>query len=196
MKKFSHASGLVVSLTIVLLGSSRLARADEAQPALPSERPDSVDQQGEAPPDHLRLGAIAGVGFPRPLAVEALAVFERTAAVGLEYGVMPSVTIDGVKASLWSLAGDARVLPFRGAFFVGLRAGLQHLEGATRTPWRPPSFRRSTCFASASFCEQSAEEGIDEEKTARTPGSPSKESSRSSGVFGVLAVQSPSSAPC
>jgi hypothetical protein len=32
---------------------------------------------------------------------------------------------------MWSLAADARVFPFRGAFFIGLRAGYQHLGAAT-----------------------------------------------------------------
>ena len=53
-------------------------------------------------------------------------------ALGVEYGALPAVTIDGVSTSLWSLAGDLRVLPFHGAFFIGLRAGRQHV-GATTT---------------------------------------------------------------
>lgn len=132
VRKFSKASVLLVGLSSALLAPSRLARAGEPQPALPSERPDPADRADEARQAHLRLGAIAGVGFPRPLAVEAMAVFERTAAVGVEYGVMPALTINGVSASMWSLAGDARVFPLRGAFFLGLRAGAQHLEAATQ----------------------------------------------------------------
>jgi hypothetical protein len=132
VKKLSDVGVLLVGLSFALFAPGRLARAGEAQPAPASERPDPADRADEAQPDHLRLGAIAGVGFPRPLAVEAMAVFERTVAVGLEYGVMPSLTINGVNAGLWSLAGDARVFPLRGAFFLGLRAGLQHLDAATQ----------------------------------------------------------------
>ena len=83
----------------------------------------------EAP---VRAGVIAGIGFPRPLAVEGMAVISRTVALGAEYGILPAVTIDGVNTSLWSLSGDLRVFPFRGAFFLGLRAGRQHV-GATTT---------------------------------------------------------------
>jgi hypothetical protein len=79
----------------------------------------------------VRAGVIAGIGFPNPLAVEALAEFSGYAAVGAEYGALPAVTIDGVRTSLWSLAGDVRVFPFRGAFFIGLRAGRQHVEATT-----------------------------------------------------------------
>ncbi|HEY3816869.1 MAG TPA: hypothetical protein VGL81_06855 [Polyangiaceae bacterium] len=78
----------------------------------------------------MRLGAIAGLGFPRPFAVEALAKVDRW-TFGLEYGFLPTTTIDAVHASMWSLAADARLSPFRGAFFIGVLAGRQHLAGGT-----------------------------------------------------------------
>jgi hypothetical protein len=52
-------------------------------------------------------------------------------AFGAEYGVLPAVSIDGVQTSMWSLAGDARWYPFRGAFFIGVRGGRQHVEADT-----------------------------------------------------------------
>ncbi len=79
----------------------------------------------------VRAGVIAGVGFPHPLAIEALVEFSGLVAVGAEYAALPAVTIDGVRTSLWSLAADVRVFPFRGAFYVGLRAGRQHVEATT-----------------------------------------------------------------
>ena len=82
-------------------------------------------------PRPLRVGVLGGIGFPRPLAIEALAVFSGVVAVGAEYGALPAVTIDGVSASLWSLAADLRVFPFQGAFYVGLRAGRQHARAIT-----------------------------------------------------------------
>jgi hypothetical protein len=109
-----------------------------AQPQAPE--PQAQPQDGKTSPDRpapesaprpLRIGAIGGVGFPRPLAVEAMAVMGGVAALGIEYGVLPATSIDGVSVSLWSLSGDARVFPFRGPFFIGLRAGHQHLEGST-----------------------------------------------------------------
>jgi hypothetical protein len=61
-----------------------------------------------------------------------MAVISHVVAVGAEYGTLPAVTIDGVNTSSWSLAGDLRVFPLHGAFFLGLRAGRQHV-GATTT---------------------------------------------------------------
>jgi hypothetical protein len=79
----------------------------------------------------LRVGALVGVGAPRPLSVEALLKIERTVALGLEYSALPSVNVSDVQLSCWALAGSARVFPFQGAFFVGLRAGRQHLNAST-----------------------------------------------------------------
>jgi hypothetical protein len=95
--------------------------ATEAQaPAIPSP--------GVTP---LRVGVIAGLGFPRPLAVEAIGEVSEVVALGVEYGALPKITVAGVDADLWSLAGDVRVFPFRGPFFLGLRAGRQHVGATT-----------------------------------------------------------------
>jgi hypothetical protein len=78
-----------------------------------------------------RFGAIAGLGFPRPLSVEALLKVDDYVSVGGEYGVLPSITVDSVETKLSSFAVDGRLFPFRNAFFVGLRAGRQHVGAAT-----------------------------------------------------------------
>jgi hypothetical protein len=52
----------------------------------------------------------------------------------MEYGVLPAVTVKGVQVGTWALAGDARWLPWRGPLFVGLRAGVQHVEAGTTVP--------------------------------------------------------------
>src|SRR4029077_209389 len=75
----------------------------------------------------LRIGAIGGGGFPRPLAIEGMVLLRDAVALGAEYGVLPNLTVDGVHTSLWSLAGDVRYFPFHGPFFVGVRAGRQHI---------------------------------------------------------------------
>jgi len=80
----------------------------------------------------VRIGAIGGVGFPRPLAIEGMVLLRDSVALGAEYGVLPNLTVDGVHTSLWSLAGDVRYFPFHGAFFLGVRAGRQHI-GADMT---------------------------------------------------------------
>jgi hypothetical protein len=102
-----------------------------AQPTPQDGRTSADHPLDDSMPRPLRIGAIGGIGFPRVLAVEGMAVMGGVAALGLEYGALPATTIDGVQTSLWSLAGDARVFPFRGAFFVGLRAGHQHLGVST-----------------------------------------------------------------
>ncbi len=89
------------------------------------------DQASSDRRDHLRVGAIGGLGFPHPLAVEALVKIERVVAIGAEYGFSPDVTVSGVTASLWSGAGDIRVFPLRGPFFIGARVGLQHLGASS-----------------------------------------------------------------
>ncbi|HXN34248.1 MAG TPA: hypothetical protein VN894_20445 [Polyangiaceae bacterium] len=109
------------------------ARADDAnQPATPGGRTSAERPAAEPAPAPLRVGAIGGVGFPQPLAVEGIVVLGGVVALGVEYGSLPSTTISGVQASLWSLSGDARVFPFGGAFFVGLRAGHQQVAASTR----------------------------------------------------------------
>jgi hypothetical protein len=97
-------------------------------PAPASQVPDRPSQPGTQRP---RIGAIGGVGFPRPLAIEAIVMVGGVLALGAEYGVMPTVTVDNVQAGLWSLAADARVFPFGGSFFFGLRAGHQHIDAST-----------------------------------------------------------------
>lgn len=94
-------------------------------------RAESADATHQTRPDHFRVGALAAAGFPRPLSVEGMIELERVLGLGLEYGVLPKTTIAGVDVSMWSLAGDLRIFPFRGAFFIGLRGGLQHASGMT-----------------------------------------------------------------
>jgi hypothetical protein len=73
----------------------------------------------------IRVGALAGVGFPRPFTVEGVVGIGRAIALGAEYGFMPDSTIGGVDMTLWSISGDARIFPFRSPFFLGLRGGHQ-----------------------------------------------------------------------
>jgi hypothetical protein len=77
--------------------------------------------------DTIDVGVLGGVGFPRPLAVEGVIKLDKLVLFGIEYSALPQITVAGVQASMWALAGDARVFPFKGSFFVGFRAGRQHL---------------------------------------------------------------------
>jgi hypothetical protein len=73
------------------------------------------------------VGVLGGVGFPRPLAVEGLLKLDKVFAIGVEYSALPTITVSGVQASMWAIAGDARVFPFKNGFFFGMSAGRQHL---------------------------------------------------------------------
>ena len=81
--------------------------------------------------EQVQIGAIGGVGFPRPLSIEGLMKIERTVALGLEYSVLPTTNIGGVDFKASAVAGDLRVFPFAGPFFFGTRLGRQHFEAST-----------------------------------------------------------------
>ena len=124
---------------------NRDARATEWPTDSPNQRTQNLQEPGGAPrterdsgpagdgadrarkPEHFRLGVLGGVGFPRPLAIEGMLKIERALGLGVEYSVMPTFTISGVETRFWALAGDVRVFPGQGAFFLGLRGGHQHL---------------------------------------------------------------------
>ena len=121
-----------------LLGATARAQSSSLEPELwtlptlpaPTRDRPSPESNTHGDPhaaEHLQVGALVGVSFPRPLSVEGIVKFERTLAFGLEYSTLPQVTVSNVQLGCWAAAGSARVFPFRGPFFVGLRAGRQHL---------------------------------------------------------------------
>ncbi len=121
-----------------LLGATARAQSSSLEPELwplPAPAAPARDRAGSdanAHPDaraaeHVKLGALVGVGFPRPLSVEGIVKLERAVALGVEYSTLPQVTVSNVQLGCWAVAGSARLFPFRGPFFVGLRAGRQHL---------------------------------------------------------------------
>jgi hypothetical protein len=110
-----------------------------AQPNAPADSP-APREEAPAPKDtdashhdgSVHVGVLGGVGFPRPLAIEGVLQFDRLILLGAEYSALPTTSFSGVDTSMWALAADARVFPFRNGFFIGLRAGKQHLaETAT-----------------------------------------------------------------
>ena len=113
--------------------------------AEPNRSPNAADvRPGHTTPTpsrrrDVRAGAFAGVGFPRPITIEAMARMFDTVGLGVEYSVLPSMTISGVQTTFWALAADARWFPFRNGFFIGFAAGYQHLSGQTTTPWTGPA---------------------------------------------------------
>lgn len=98
-------------------------------PSAPADRPANPEQErSNKRTDHLRVGAIVSAGFPRPLAIEGIVKVERLLAFGLEYSTQPRVSVSDVSFVSWAVTGSARVFPLRGPFFLGLRAGRQHVN--------------------------------------------------------------------
>jgi hypothetical protein len=151
----SYRRKTAAAVAIAAFAFARTAGADGTSPASP-ERGRDLDQKApsagrsegtsgdrsSAAHSSVHVGILGGVGFPRPLAIDGLVFLGERVAVGAEYGALPSVTIDNVRASLWSLAAEARVFPFAGPFYAGLRAGHQHVEASTTIglPRFGPSF--------------------------------------------------------
>src|SRR5882724_11373848 len=48
-------------------------------------------------PRHVQFGALVGVSFPRPLAVEGMVKLEQLAALGLDYSSLPQIGVSGVQ---------------------------------------------------------------------------------------------------
>lgn len=125
---------LAVSLFVAEEGAAVAADAsgtdDAPAPAgTPADTP--AEAHGfDADTDHLRFGLLGGIGLPRPLAIEALLKIERVVGIGVEYSLLPRMNLFGVETTYWAVAADLRVFPFRGGFFLGLRAGYQQIGAA------------------------------------------------------------------
>jgi hypothetical protein len=108
------------ALVSLAVSSTALAQTAAAPPT-----PKDTDASHRESSVH--VGVLGGVGFPRPLAIEGVLVFDKLILLGGEYSALPTTSFSGVDVSMWALAADARVFPMRNGFFVGLRAGKQHL---------------------------------------------------------------------
>ena len=133
MSRLFAAVFLAASLDIALSASSAHAGTapDTTEPERDRPATEPMDR-GDDDTEAVRIGAVAGVGFPRPLAIEALVKIDGVLALGVEYSTLPKTTIAGVDTSFWAVAADARLFPFRNGFFIGVRGGRQVLT-ATAT---------------------------------------------------------------
>jgi hypothetical protein len=104
--------------------------APQAQVSARDEGEDEPEP-GRSPRDDFQVGPLVGIGFPRPLALGGIVKVQRLVSLGVEYSFLPETTISDVNTSFWAIAGDMRLFPFRNFFFVGLRAGRQHLAADT-----------------------------------------------------------------
>jgi hypothetical protein len=100
-------------------------------------KPVDADRPVEAPSTHetrtetLRVGALMGVGFPRPFAAEAFIKVKERIGVGVEYSFLPTTNISATEVKFSGIAADLRLFPFKGGFFIGARAGKQWLSTKT-----------------------------------------------------------------
>jgi len=122
------------------------ARADAALDPAPvdADRPAKTPRSNGSAP--FSIGALAGIGFPRPVSFEVMTKLGGLVGLGVEYGFLPSVSVDGVGASAWALTGDARVFPFHGAFFIGARAGYQSITASASAASLTESAELATWF--------------------------------------------------
>ncbi|AKU94519.1 hypothetical protein AKJ09_01183 [Labilithrix luteola] len=117
---------LVVTCVLCALPSNACATEDAAPHGSPPAAEHGSNGEGSA----VHVGVLGGIGFPRPLSIEALVDIDRILAVGAEYGFLPKTKISSIELGSWAASADARLFPFRGGFFIGLRAGYQHLDAS------------------------------------------------------------------
>lgn len=125
-----------------LIALTRTARADDVVPSTSDAQarqdarsPQAKDAPGDQArtkenPENLRFGPLVGIGFPRPISIEAMVKIQRFVAIGVEYGFLPKLSVSGIQASFKGVAADLRLFPFKNAFFVGIRGGRQWLDAS------------------------------------------------------------------
>lgn len=92
------------------------------------DRPLEAQTSGSKQDESFRVGGMVGVGFPRPFAVEGFVKVKKIVGVGFEYSFLPDTSVAGTDISFKGMAVDARVFPFKGGLFVGVRGGKQWLS--------------------------------------------------------------------
>ena len=128
--KLSLSAALLTGIVVSL--SPSVARAQAEEETRPDRPQTKAPEKSDDDTDAFRIGALGGLGFPRPLAIEALVKIEGVLALGVEYSLFPKTNLGGVETTFWALAADARLFPFRNGFFIGMRAGHQRMA-ATAT---------------------------------------------------------------
>ncbi|MBI2395836.1 MAG: hypothetical protein HYV09_40100 [Deltaproteobacteria bacterium] len=119
--------------TVALAAATIVTFASSSHAA---ETPSNVDEAPTVAPSSQktsrpRVGLFGAAGFPSPVSVGALVTIDQRFLFGVEYGFLPIAQIAGVDVTYRSWSADARWFPFRGGpFFVGVRAGRQHLAGS------------------------------------------------------------------
>lgn len=130
-----RALSAAVFSALSLLVTPAFAEPAASEVKEPASDPEPAKEKGDPhgfseDTDHVRVGPLLGLGLPRPLAIEALVKIERVVGIGIEYSFLPKMNLFGVETAFYAVAADLRVFPFRGGFFLGLRAGYQRISAA------------------------------------------------------------------
>jgi hypothetical protein len=96
--------------------------------AIASPAAERSDRDRETQPRDVRIGPLVGLGFPRPFSIEAYGKIHEVLGAGVEYSLLPKMSILGTEASFRAVAADVRAFPLRGPFFIGVRFGRQWLD--------------------------------------------------------------------
>lgn len=111
--------------------------------APPVSAPPAVDRAAESDESRrrgvlgpVRLGLLAGAGFPSAVSGQAQISLYDWVGVAASYGGSPAVSLPigpaDVSLAQRSYSASLRLFPFRGAFFVGAGAGVNTLTGQSR----------------------------------------------------------------
>jgi hypothetical protein len=130
--RMTHA---VIILLVLCVTSGARAQSTNMSAKLPTKMPSGAESADDPGKDasssgetSIKVGAMAGLGFPRPFAVEAYVLVHKQISIGGEYSLLPSVTTGVVTTRAWALAVDGRYFPFsEGPLYLGVRAGRQHV---------------------------------------------------------------------
>lgn len=126
------ATLLLAALVSTTLASPPLADTSVEPGALPGiAAAPTPDHAGPKRDTELRSALLVRAGFPAPMSAEALVRMDHVVALGVEYGLLPTLSVSGVDVRYHAIAGDARIFPFSGAFYIGMRAGRQHVDAST-----------------------------------------------------------------
>ncbi|MFO0671527.1 MAG: hypothetical protein U0235_18175 [Polyangiaceae bacterium] len=143
MNAQKSAPSLAALVALVVVAFPRTATAEDdrplpedsaltpAAPAATRDAPSEEKKPDDGDDETLRVGVLGGIGFPRPLSIEGMVKVKRTLGLGVEYSLMPKIAVSGVEATFNAIAADARYFPFKGAFFIGLRAGHQRMNATS-----------------------------------------------------------------
>ncbi len=132
-----HARASIAPRRAVTLERARAAEA-------PAPPPDADRGRGIFGP--LRIGPVVSVAFPRPLSIELLGVYGRTLGLGIEYSGLPAITIGGVNARAYGVAGDVRWFVLGSPFFLGAGVGVQSLSASGSSMGYQASVEASKVF--------------------------------------------------